>query len=69
MYLTVKQAGRLGGITVLAKYGRNHFSEIGRKGQLSLRDKHPGMARIWGRKGGRPRKPNLDGMGDRVKKS
>ncbi|MFH1031368.1 MAG: hypothetical protein V1767_02215 [Chloroflexota bacterium] len=24
-----------------------------------MRQKHPGMARIWGRMGGRPRKPTL----------
>ena len=61
--MTVKQAGRRGGLVVLSNYGRGHFSEIGRKGQKSLRDQYPGMASAWGKRGGRPRKNNLIDMG------
>jgi hypothetical protein len=58
--LTVKEAGRLGGLTVLQKRGRSYFAEIGRIGQTAMRQKHPNMASVWGRKGGRPKKPNLE---------
>jgi len=64
--MTVAEAGRKGGMTVLAKHGRGHFSKIGCKGQQALRKKHPNMASVWGKKGGRPRKPDLYDMGDQV---
>jgi len=62
--LSVREAGRRGGLVVLATYGHKHFSRIGKQGQKILRDKHPDMASVWGKRGGRPRKPNLDEMGD-----
>ena len=58
--LTVQEAGRLGGLKLLRSRGRAHFVNIGRKGQLEMRRKHPGMATEWGKKGGRPKKPDLD---------
>jgi hypothetical protein len=57
--LSVRQAGRLGGLSVLNKYGRAHFMKIGKLGQISMRAKYPGMAPEWGSKGGRPKKPKL----------
>ena len=55
--LTVKQAGVLGGITTLARYGREHFRVIGRKGQANLTVKiTSNERRAWGMLGGRPRK-------------
>jgi hypothetical protein len=57
---TVQEAGRLGGLTVLIKYGRCHFAEIGIKGQKAMRSKYPNMASVWGKLGGRPKKVNLD---------
>lgn len=65
--ISVQEAGRRGGLAVLSTYGRQHFSKIGRLGQKALRDLYPGMAKVWGKQGGRPRKPNLDDMGDQVK--
>jgi general stress protein YciG len=59
MGTTVQEAGRRGGLAVLAQRGRQHYIEIGRKGQEALKEKYPGMAREWGKKGGRPRKNNL----------
>jgi len=58
--VTVKQAGRLGGLATLRKQGRQFYAEIGRLGQRAMRAKHPNMASEWGKLGGRPRKPTLD---------
>ncbi|OGN92168.1 MAG: hypothetical protein A2Z75_06795 [Chloroflexi bacterium RBG_13_50_10] len=57
--LTVVEAGRRGGLTVLRDRGREFFIQIGAKGQLELRKRYPGMASEWGKKGGRPRKNTL----------
>jgi hypothetical protein len=66
---TVREAGRLGGLTVLLKHGKAHFIKIGRKGQKAMRAKYPGMASVWGKQGGRPRKFNLDiNIGEQGKK-
>ena len=59
-HLTVQEAGRLGGLILLRNRGRAHFAEIGKRGQLAMRRRHPGMAAEWGKKGGRPRKLSLD---------
>lgn len=56
---TVNEAGRKGGLALLAKRGNKHFAEIGKKGQEILRKRYPNMASEWGKKGGRPRKNNL----------
>jgi hypothetical protein len=57
--ITVNEAGRRGGLSLLNKRGHSHFVEIGKKGQKALRKSYPGMASIWGKKGGRPRKNNI----------
>jgi general stress protein YciG len=57
--ITVNEAGRRGGLSLLAKRGHNHFTEIGKKGQEALRKRYPGMASEWGKKGGRPKKNNI----------
>jgi hypothetical protein len=59
MKLGVDEAGKLGGLTVLAKKGRIHFVEIGKKGQRVMRARYPNMASVWGKRGGRPKKLNL----------
>lgn len=63
MSITVNEAGRKGGLTVLRNRGRTFFVEIGSKGQAATRQKYPGMARKWGRMGGRPKKPPLEECG------
>jgi len=57
--MTVKEAGRRGGLSLLSKRGTKHFAEIGKKGQDTIKRLHPGMASTWGKKGGRPRKNNI----------
>lgn len=56
MAVTVTTAGRRGGLAVLHKYGKAFYSSIGEKGQKDVREKYPGMASEWGKRGGRPRK-------------
>lgn len=59
MTISVVEAGRIGGLTVLRTRGPQFYSKIGRKGQEAMRRKHPDMASEWGKKGGRPRKATL----------
>jgi hypothetical protein len=59
---SVKEAGRIGGLTVLQNRGRVYFAAIGKRGQAVMRQTHPGMASKWGKLGGRPRKPRLDDL-------
>ena len=56
--ITVAEAGRKGGLALLAKLGTQHFAEIGKKGQEEMKKRYPSMASEWGKKGGRPRKKN-----------
>ena len=68
MAITVVEAGRKGGRTTLRKRGSQFFVDIGRKGQAAMRTKHPGMATVWGKMGGRPRKLTLSEiMGEKDK--
>ena len=57
---SVREAGRLGGQAVLKRKGKAYFVNIGRLGQIAMRQKYPNMASVWGKKGGRPKKPNLE---------
>ena len=57
--LTIKEAGKKGGLALLSKRGTKHFVEVGRKGQEIMKKRYPGMASTWGKKGGRPRKNNI----------
>ena len=63
MAITVDEAGRRGGLAVLASRGRDFYAGIGRKGQKAMRAKYPNSASEWGRKGGRPSKLDLNSMG------
>ena len=57
--ISVKEAGRKGGLALYNKRGSKHFSDIGKKGQQITRERYPGMASEWGKKGGRPRKDKI----------
>ena len=60
MSITVIEAGQKGGFTVLQRYGRQFFVDIGEKGQKAMRQKYPNMASEWGKLGGRPKKLTLN---------
>ena len=63
--ITVREAGRRGGLITLSRYGVTHFREAGRKGQVSLAAKTSSDQRQqWGRLGGRPRKHRRQSMGE-----
>jgi hypothetical protein len=55
--LTVSEAGRLGGLSTLSRYGLDHYRKAGRKGQSALNARFGKTQRVlWGSKGGRPKK-------------
>ena len=64
MSTSVNEAGRIGGLTVLRRHGKEFYAQIGKKGQTTMRRRYPGKAAQWGAMGGRPRKLPLDGMGE-----
>lgn len=64
--LTVKDAGRLGGLTTLARHGLDHYRVAGKKGQAKLAARFgKAQRRRWGSMGGRPRKRKLIHMGEK----
>jgi hypothetical protein len=64
MTVSVNEAGREGGLSLLRKHGRDYFSQIGKRGQQAMRQRYPGKASAWGRLGGRPRKLSLTDIGE-----
>ena len=52
----------------MAKHGADFYREIGAKGQATLRKRHAGKAKEWGKLGGRPRKAVLIDMGEAAQK-
>lgn len=63
--LTVREAGRLGGLSTLTRHGLDHYRRAGRKGQAKLNARFGKAQRaLWGAMGGRPKKPRLADMGE-----
>lgn len=63
--LTVREIGRLGGLTTLARHGIDHYREAGRKGQAKLATRFgKGQRSRWGAMGGRPKKLRLPNAGE-----
>ncbi|GBD10764.1 hypothetical protein HRbin23_00410 [bacterium HR23] len=58
--MTVREAGRRGGLALVQKYGRTYLSLIGRKGGKATARKYKDLLREWGKRGGRPRKGRLE---------
>jgi hypothetical protein len=64
--LTVREAGAVGGRATYVKYGKEHFQEVGKRGQAVLSAKITSeQRRSWGALGGRPRKRRFSTMGEK----
>ena len=58
--MTVREAGRLGGLETLRRRGRDHFVRAGHRGQKVMALRYgPEDRKRWGRMGGRPRKVRI----------
>jgi hypothetical protein len=63
--LTVREAGRLGGLRTLARHGIAHYQKVGRKGQAKLAAKcTSAQRRSWGALGGRPKRVTFTDLGE-----
>ena len=58
--ISVKEAGKKGGRTTLERYGHDYFKTIGRRGGQKTKERYGHLFSENGRKGGRPRKPDLN---------
>lgn len=58
--MTVQEAGRRGGQSTLKRKGIEFYREIGRKGGQRTTEMYRDLLAEFGRKGGRPRRPNLE---------
>ena len=54
--MTVKEAGRRGGLATLAKHGESHFRKAGSIGGKTTNSRHRNKLKKWGCKGGNSRK-------------
>lgn len=61
--ISVKEAGRRGGKSTLERRGRAFFREIGARGGQKTAELYRDLLAEFGRKGGRPRRPNLEDSG------
>jgi uncharacterized protein len=57
--MSVREAGRKGGETTKSRLGLDHFREIGSKGGKKTASLYKQLLKDFGRRGGRPRLPNL----------
>jgi len=63
--LTVAQAGRRGGQSTLEHRGVEFFREIGARGGEITKRRWGHLFSQFGKKGGRPRRPSLEDMGEK----
>jgi len=65
--ISVKTAGRKGGLTTLNRHGRKHFIQAGKKGQKIIKSKYTQYdRRRWGALGGRPQRKHVN-LGEETK--
>lgn len=66
---SVAEAGRRGGRKTLQLHGREHFRLIGKKGGERTRELYADLLKEFGKRGGRPQRPDLDEiMGEEIPK-
>lgn len=58
--LTVAEAGRRGGTTTRERHGVEFYRQIGSKGGESTKKLYGHLFSEFGKRGGRPRRPNLE---------
>ena len=58
--ISVKAAGRRGGMTTRERYGSDFYRRIGRMGGERTRALYAELLKEFGKQGGRPRRPTLD---------
>ena len=63
--MTVREAGLKGGQSTLERRGIKFYREIGRKGGQRTKELYGHLFSEHGRKGGRPKRPNLESVGER----
>jgi hypothetical protein len=67
--LTVVQAGRRGGQATLERRGVEFFREIGRRGGQRTKELYGDLLSRFGKRGGRPRRPDLTDMREELPES
>jgi len=64
--LTVAEAGRRGGQVTRDRHGVKFYRDIGSKGGESTKKRYGHLFAELGRRGGRPKRPPLDSLGERL---
>ena len=59
--ISVAEAGRRGGHATLENQGTEFFRRIGKRGGQRTKELYGELLSEFGKKGGRPRRPTLDG--------
>ena len=62
--LNVQEAGARGGRTTLERHGTHFYQKIGKKGGRRTKELYGDLIREFGKRGGRPRRPSLNNMGE-----
>jgi len=63
--ITVREAGARGGRATLESQGTEFFKRIGKKGGQRTKELYGELFKEFGRRGGRPRRPSLEDMGEK----
>ena len=63
--ITVKEAGRRGGIATRDRRGVEFLRQIAKKGGETTKIRYGHLFSEFGRRGGRPRRPSLEDMGEK----
>lgn len=66
--ISVQEAGRRGGTATLENQGPDFFKRIGKKGGKRTKELYGELLSGFGKRGGRPRRPVLEGMGEESEK-
>lgn len=64
--ITVREAGRRGGHATSARYrGTGFYQKIGARGGKTTKRRWGHLFSEFGKRGGRPKRPNLESVGER----